>query len=310
MKGIRLNIIFVSTRLAKARTLCIGRCQSGLLLLGGLSLFVALSAGFGYLILFQFGGLRLPMVQKLVVSAQQSEAEKNRDATQQRLAAMAVKVGEMQAQVMRLDALGERVAKISGIKKDEINFDRKPGRGGPLIPGKVLPLSMQDFQVELTKLAHALDDKTDQLAVMESLLSREQVRKAALPSGLPVSTGFFSSNFGWRLDPFTGQRAMHEGVDFAAEPGTPIRAAAGGIVIYSANNPSYGNMIEIDHGNGLVSRYAHASKLLVKEGDVVLRGQKIGEVGSTGRSTGPHLHFEVLLNGTPQNPTRYLNLPG
>ncbi len=310
MKGIRLNIIFVSSRLEKARTLCIGRCQSGLLLLGGLSLFMALSASFGYLILFQFGGLQLPMVQKLVVSAQQSEAEKNRDATQQRLAAMAVKVGEMQAQVMRLDALGERVAKISGIKKDEINFDRKPGRGGPLIPGKVLPLSLQDFQVELTKLVHALDDKTDQLAVMESLLSREQVRKAALPSGLPVSTGFFSSNFGWRLDPFTGQRTMHEGVDFAAEPGTPIRAAAGGIVIYSANNPSYGNMIEIDHGNGLVSRYAHASKRLVKEGDVVLRGQKIGEVGSTGRSTGPHLHFEVLLNGTPQNPTRYLNLPG
>lgn len=200
MKGIRLNIIFVSSRLAKARTLCIGRYQSGLFLLGGLSLFMALSAGFGYLILFQFGGLQLPMVQKLVVSAQQSEAEKNRDATQQRLGAMAVKVGEMQAQVMRLDALGERVAKISGIKKNEINFDRKPGRGGPLIPGKVLPLSMQDFQAELTKLAHALDDKTDQLAVMESLLSREQVRKAALPSGLPVSTGFFSSNFGWRLE--------------------------------------------------------------------------------------------------------------
>ena len=273
-------------------------------------LFIVLSAAFGYLILFKFGGMQAPMVQKLVVSAQQSEVDKNREVTQQRLTAMAIKVGEMQAQVMRLEALGERVAKVSGIKKEEINFDRKPGRGGPLLPGQGVTLSMDDFQEELTKLSRTLDDKTDQLAVMESLLSREQVRKAALPSALPVSIGFFSSNFGWRLDPFTGQRAMHEGVDFVAEPGTPIKAAAGGIVIYSDNNPSYGNMIEVDHGNGLISRYAHASKRLVKEGDVVLRGQKIGEVGSTGRSTGPHLHFEVLLNGTPQNPTRYLNLPG
>ena len=305
-----MNIIFVSNRLAKARTVCVGRCQSGLLLVAGLLLFMGLSAVFGYLILFKFGGMQAPLVQKLVLSSQQSQVDKNHDATQQRLSAMAIKVGEMQAQVMRLDALGERVAKVAGIKKEEINFDRKPGRGGPLLPGQGVTMSMPDFQEELTKLSRAVDDKTDQLVVMESLLSREQVRRAALPSALPVTTGFFSSNFGWRIDPFTGQRAMHEGVDFAAEPGTPIKAAAGGIVIYSENNPSYGNMIEIDHGNGLVSRYAHASKRLVKEGDVVLRGQKIGEVGSTGRSTGPHLHFEVLLNGTPQNPTRYLNLPG
>lgn len=305
-----MNIIFVSNRLAKARTVCVGRCQSGLLLVAGLLLFTGLSAVFGYLILFKFGGLQAPLVQKLVLSSQQSNVEKNHEATQQRLSAMAIKVGEMQAQVMRLEALGERVAKVAGIKKEDINFDQKPGRGGPLLPGQSVAMSMGDFQEELTKLSRAVDDRTDQLAVMESLLSGEHVRRAALPSALPVNSGFFSSNFGWRIDPFTGERAMHEGVDFVAAAGTPIKAAAGGIVIYSENNPSYGNMIEVDHGNGLVSRYAHASKRLVKEGDVVLRGQKIGEVGSTGRSTGPHLHFEVLLNGTPQNPTRYLNLPG
>jgi len=278
--------------------------------MAGFSIFMVLSAAFGYLMLFKFGGVQVPMVQKILVSSLQSEGAKERMATQQRLTAMAIKVGEMQAQVLRLEALGERVAKVSGIKKEEINFDRKPGRGGPLIPGATTNISLEDFQQELANLGRALDDKTDHMAVMEAMLSREQVRKAALPSALPVNIGFFSSNFGWRLDPFTGQRAMHEGVDFMAEPGTPIKAAAGGIVVYSDIHSGYGNMIEVDHGNGLVSRYAHASKRLVKEGDVVLRGQKIGEVGSTGRSTGPHLHFEVLLNGTPQNPTRYLNLPG
>lgn len=281
-----------------------------MLLLGGLIVFMVLSAGFGYLMLFKFGGTQVPMVQKFLVSALQDANENERLATQQRLSAMAIKVGEMQAQILRLEALGERVAKVSGIKKEEINFDRKPGQGGPLLPGRGITLSMDDFQKELSQFGRVLDDKTDQMAVMESLLSREQVRKAALPSALPVNVGFFSSNYGWRIDPFTGQRAMHEGVDFVADVGAPIKAAAGGIVIYSDLNSSYGNMIEIDHGNGLVSRYAHASKRLVKEGDVVMRGQKIGEVGSTGRSTGPHLHFEVLLHGTPQNPTRYLNLQG
>ena len=268
------------------------------------------SAGFGYLILFKFGGTQVPVVQKALISALETETGKARLETQQRLSAMAIKVGEMQAQILRLEALGERVAKVSGIKKDEINFDRKPGRGGPLLPGRGIALSLDDFQVELTNFGRVLDDKSDQMTVMESLLSGEQVRKAALPSALPVNSGFFSSNFGWRLDPFTGQRTMHEGVDFVAEVGAPIKAAAGGIVVYSDIHAGYGNMIEVDHGNGLVSRYAHASKRLVKEGDVVMRGQKIGEVGSTGRSTGPHLHFEVLLNGMPQNPTRYLNLPG
>lgn len=303
-----MNIIFVSNRFAKARTLCVGRCQTAFWLVGSLMLFMAMSGLFGYLILFQFGGLEVPLVQKLLISAQQSESVKNKEAMQQRLSAMAIKVGEMQAQVVRLEALGERVAKVAGIKKDEINFDRKPGRGGLLVPGN--SVSLRDFEGELSTLARVLDDRSDHLAVMDAILSREQIRKAALPTASPVSLGFFSSNFGWRLDPFTGQRAMHEGVDFVAESGTPIKAAAGGIVIYSDYHVGYGNMLEIDHGNGLVSRYGHASKRLVKEGDVVLRGQKIGEVGSTGRSTGPHLHFEVLLNGAPQNPTRYLNLPG
>ncbi len=308
--GDKLNIIFVSNRLAKAQTLRLGHWQTALFVFSGFRLFFFCHAGFGHAILLKLNSLNPPVLQKFVASQQQGETDKTQNATQQRLTAMAVKVGEMQAQVMRLEALGERVARVAGIKKEELNFDRKPGRGGPLITDKNLPLSMQDIQLELAKLSVALEDKADQLTVMDSMLAREQVRRAALPSGSPVNGGFFSSNFGWRLDPFTGQRALHEGVDFMAEMGTPIKAAASGRVVYSDIHSGYGNMIEIDHGNGLISRYAHASKRLVKVGDVVLRGQKIGEVGSTGRSTGPHLHFEILSNGTPQNPTRYLNLPG
>lgn len=308
--GDSLNIIFVSNRLAKAQTLRLSHWQSAFLLFAALSLFLLSSAGLGYAVLTKLNNGRAPWLQKLAAPQAQLDADKSQNVTQQRLSTIAVKVGEMQAQVMRLEALGDRVARAAGIKKEELNFDRKPGRGGPLIPSSNAPLSMEDIQLELAKLSVALEDKADQLIVMDSVLAREQVRRAALPSGLPVNRGFFSSNFGWRIDPFTGQRALHEGVDFMAEMGTPIKAAASGRVVYSDIHSGYGNMIEIDHGNGLISRYAHASKRLVKVGDVVLRGQKIGEVGSTGRSTGPHLHFEVLSNGTPQNPTRYLNLPG
>ncbi len=307
--GEYMNIIIVSDRLAQARSVCVGRCQTVAWVFAGLLLFLAASALSAYLMLFPFGGLKQPGVQKLLVALQNEQTAQERAALEQRLAAMAIKVGEMQAQVMRLEALGERVAKVAGIRKEELDFDTKPGRGGAYVPGGTA-LGLDDFAQELGELKRRLELKGDQLAVMESLLAREQVRRAALPSGLPVDEGFFSSNYGWRIDPFTGLRAMHEGVDFVAAPGTPIRAAAGGIVIYSDYHPGYGNMIEVDHGNGLVSRYAHASRRMVKQGDVVLRGQQIGEVGNTGRSTGPHLHFEVLSNGVPQNPTRYLNLPG
>ncbi|MEO1767469.1 M23 family metallopeptidase [Thiobacter aerophilum] len=305
-----MNIIIVSDRLARSRTICLGRRDMTLLVavvLGGMVLFAFL---FSYLILFHLGDVRIPFVQHLILSAHQAEAEKNRLYLQQSLNAMAIKVGEMQAQMLRLDALGERLARMAGVRQEEFQFDRKPGQGGNPSSLPAHPVSLGEFAAEIEKLSRQLDDRAERLAVMESALSRERVRQSALPSAPPVPGGFFTSNFGWRIDPFTGLRALHEGVDFMAPIGAPILAAAGGIVVYSDYHPGYGNMIEIDHGNGLVSRYAHASKRLVKEGDVVLRGQKIGEVGNTGRSTGPHLHFEVLNRGVPQNPTRYLQPAG
>jgi murein DD-endopeptidase MepM/ murein hydrolase activator NlpD len=171
-------------------------------------------------------------------------------------------------------------------------------------------LSLDEFNALLAQLAQQVDQRSDQLGVLEALLVSDSANKKFLPTLKPIEDAWFSSNFGWRLDPFTGQQSFHEGIDFPADVGTAIDAAASGKVIFADVHPAYGKIIEIDHGNGLVSRYAHCSVLLVKEGDFVMRGQLIAKVGTTGRSTGPHLHFEVRLNGVPQNPARFLAASG
>ena len=169
---------------------------------------------------------------------------------------------------------------------------------------------MEEFAAEVKSLSKMVDERNDQMSVLEALLVQDSVNKKFLPSYAPVDAVQYTSNFGNRIDPFTGLHSFHEGIDFHGDKGTAVLAAASGKVITAEAHPAYGNMVEIDHGNGLVSRYAHASRLLVKEGDLVVRGQKIAEIGSTGRSTGPHLHFEVRLNGTPQNPARCLRASG
>jgi murein DD-endopeptidase MepM/ murein hydrolase activator NlpD len=169
---------------------------------------------------------------------------------------------------------------------------------------------MEELGAELDKLARQIENRTDAMGVLQTTLTEAYAKQQFVPTSRPVETGYYSSNYGWRIDPFTGLNAFHEGIDFMAEEGTIIQAAAGGVVVFAGQHPQYGNMIEIDHGNDLVTRYAHASKLLVKVGDVVLRGSKIAEVGNTGRSTGAHLHFEVRQRGASQNPTRFLRLPG
>ncbi len=223
---------------------------------------------------------------------------------------MAARLGEMQAKLQRLDTLGERLTKLAGIKPQEFMFDQAPARGGAVsaIPSK--ELSMGELGENVDRLAQQVDDRTDKLGVLESMLTLVHAKKQLLPTQLPVNTGWYSSNFGWRIDPFTGWNAFHEGMDFMAQEGEAVTAAAGGVVVFADPHPQYGNMIEIDHGNGLVTRYAHTSKLIAKVGDVVLRGQKIAEVGNTGRSTGTHLHFEVRQWGAPQNPARFLQVPG
>jgi murein DD-endopeptidase MepM/ murein hydrolase activator NlpD len=224
----------------------------------------------------------------------------------QNLAAMAVKLGEMQAQVMRLDALGERVQGLAGVKPEEFNFKALPPRGGLSPDSHAHALSMSEFQLALNALSHDIENRSDYMDVVETSLMQFKVQSRMLPTIQPVNVAYSSSSYGWRIDPFTGLSAFHQGVDFPAPTGTPIVAAAGGVVIAVEYHPDYGNLLEIDHGNDLVTRYAHCSRILAKVGDIVRRGQHVADIGTTGRSTGAHLHFEVLVKGERQNPNKFL----
>ena len=168
------------------------------------------------------------------------------------------------------------------------------------------PLGMSELGEAMDQIDRSASERVDWLTVIESRLFDQTIQRSLIPTELPVKDVELGSRFGVRIDPFTGQQAMHTGVDFPAEVGTPIVAAAGGVVLVQEFHPAYGNMVEIDHGNNISTRYAHASKVLVRKGDIVKGGDLIAEVGSTGRSTGPHLHFEVLVSGVPQNPARFL----
>jgi murein DD-endopeptidase MepM/ murein hydrolase activator NlpD len=215
---------------------------------------------------------------------------------------LARKLGEMQAKVMQLESLGERVSGLAGVNPNE--FKMKVGQGGALV--SAAPLSMEELQTVLSGLDRLTDQRADWMTVMESRLFERKIRNMMVPTQKPVFQGSLGSAFGWRIDPITGGSALHTGLDFQANQGTPILAAAGGVVVTQEFHPAYGNMIEVDHGNDLITRYAHASRTFVRQGDLIKRGQKIAEVGSTGRSTGSHLHFEVLVQGIPQDPQKFL----
>ncbi|OGA20612.1 MAG: peptidase M23 [Betaproteobacteria bacterium RIFCSPLOWO2_02_FULL_67_26] len=305
-----MNIILVSERLARARTISLGLPQLALLGTGFLVSVVAVAAAMNFLILRVAADFNVPYLQTMLLSAQQEQHEKAQSYLRENLNAMAVKLGQMQAQLVRLDTLGERLAKLAGFKPQDLVFGELPARGGALSALPSHDLSLGDFTRQLDSLTRQLDDRGDKLGILESLFTLDSAKKKLIPTMLPVEGGWYSSNYGWRIDPFTGQRAFHEGIDVMAEQGTLIRAAAGGVVVFSDFHPQYGNMIEIDHGNDLISRYAHASRRMVKIGDVVLRGVKIAEVGRTGRATGTHLHFEVRQRGAPVNPSQFLRLPG
>ncbi len=302
-----MQVIVISDRLAKARTLSLSLRH--LLASLGLALLVlvALTAALYWLSLRFAADIKIPLVHKLVLAAQKGESESAREFMQQNLNAMAVKIGEMQAQLTRLDALGERLSALAGIRPQEFRFSESPGLGGA--QSTMLPpqnLTFSQFSEKVVSLSRQMESRTDMLGLLEAQLFEQAVKKKAMPTMMPVSAPFNASGFGSRIDPFTGQQAMHEGIDFITDTGTPVVAAAGGVVQFAGFHPQYGNMIDLDHGNDLVTRYAHLSRVLVKEGDLLQRGRRIAESGSTGRSTGPHLHFEVRFRGAPQNPTRFL----
>ncbi len=223
---------------------------------------------------------------------------------QKHLDALALQLGEMRARVMRLDALSARLAKMAGINEPDLEIIQPPGSGGPQVnPQDITETALQD---DIAALSHQIEIKGDRLNMLEAMLLQQTMQQSMLPDNSPVSVGYNSSSFGWRVDPFSGRSAFHEGLDFTAGVGTPIYAAAGGVVTASEQMPDYGKIVKISHGSGLETRYAHASELLVNVGEVVKKGQLIAKVGSTGRSTGPHLHFEVRRDGAPLDPRKFL----
>jgi murein DD-endopeptidase MepM/ murein hydrolase activator NlpD len=297
-----VHFIITDAWLAKSRAIHLSGTRLLLALLG-LAMALTLVVALLYHWVFIKGAREgWPVVGTLVRLVVKDEIEQRDRYMRENLDAMARKLGEMQAKLVQLEALGERVSGLAGLSAAEIKV--APGRGGTLVSGR--PLTLEELRGTLAELDELTDQRVDLLTVVESRLFDQRVRKMMVPTQHPVSGGHLGSAFGWRIDPFTGRSALHTGLDFQADTGAPILAAAGGVVVAQEPHPAYGNMVEVDHGNGLVTRYAHASRVVVRKGDLVKRGQKIAEVGSSGRSTGPHLHFEVMVDGIQQDPQRFL----
>ena len=262
-----------------------------------------------------------PVVSQLVRWVVREDLAQRERYMRENLDAMAQKVGEMQARLVTLQVMGERVSSLAGVKPQDLKpaagsasaaasapgrSSMTSGRGGPFrpVPGSTL----DELSKSLAHIDEGVALSTDIFTLIESRLLESRLQALLVPSSRPVD-GPVGSSFGFRYDPFNGRQALHTGLDFPAEPGTPVMAAAGGVVQAVEWHPEYGQLLSLDHGNGLVTRYAHVSRVFVAAGDLVRRQQKVAEVGNTGRSTGPHLHFEVLVQGVPQNPARFLAGP-
>jgi murein DD-endopeptidase MepM/ murein hydrolase activator NlpD len=311
-----MQIILVSSRLSKARSIEFTKKHLVAAGIATISAVLGFSALISYFAIQKVVDLKSPFDRALIGPTGEADPERADSFVRANLQVMAARMGEMQAQLLRLDVLGERLAASAGVKLPdtrpvELKAPDSPaptaGRGGPLLTAPTGPGdALADLQRRLEELGRQMEARSDHLGILESQIAEARVRNRLLPSLTPVAGRWSASGFGWRIDPITGQRALHEGIDFIAETGTPIHAAAGGVVVAAEFHPQYGYMIDIDHGHELTTRYAHCARMLVKPGDVVRSGQKIAEVGSTGRSTGSHLHFEVRSRGIAQNPARFL----
>jgi murein DD-endopeptidase MepM/ murein hydrolase activator NlpD len=302
-----MNIILVSDSLAKSRIVTISQSQIIMAVAGFIGAGFMLAMGTYWLTMKYAVDIQNPFIQSLISTLTQQKTQQAEKEMREQMNSLAVKLGELQARLMRLDAFGERLGKAAGVKPSEFKFSESPGLGGPA-PGASVELSYSDFQTRMGDISRQLDDRGDKLGILDSLLMEGRVAAKAVPTTMPVDISYFSSNFGYRIDPFNGRHAFHAGVDFNAPHGSEIVAAAGGVVLTAERHSDYGNMVDVDHDNGLTTRYAHLSRMAVKAGDVILKGQKVGELGQTGRATGPHLHFEVRQNGVPINPHRFLSI--
>jgi len=302
-----MNVIFLSKREGKARQLDLARPLT-------LTLIASVVVGFlgsAFALGLQLGrGNHERVVLSdtvrfgTLLADQKKQIADLKQQLQLRVDAMAMRLGEVNAHVIRLDALGKRLTEMADIDSREFNFDRDPPSGGP--EGEGTSAQIPDLSSMLAQLERRVDLRESQLSALENLILARELRQEIHPEGRPVAKGFISSYFGERADPFDGTEAFHKGVDFAGSAGSNVTAVAAGVVTWAGERLGYGKLIEINHGDGFVTRYAHNERTLVSVGQTVKRGEPVALMGSTGRSTGPHVHFEVLRNGRQVDPLSFV----
>lgn len=309
-----MNIIIVGKRHGQSKTYSLGPVARFFLLTSICVLPFAMGAT-GYLLAAHLAdkGLLDPIAAKAweeSLDEQRQELHKIRQHADQELGGLTVRLAELQSKLLRIDALGERLVDVTDIAKDEFDFSSVPAVGGPSSDIEHhFEENYQSTNIEtvLDNLALKIETREQQLEVLDDLLSAKKVKEEAFVAGKPIKKGWLSSRYGKRADPFTGRTAWHGGVDFAGKTGSDIIAVASGVVTWAGNRYGYGNLVEINHGNGYKTRYAHAAEVKVKLGDIVRKGDVVALMGSTGRSTGPHVHFEVYKHGRTVDPAAYLH---
>jgi murein DD-endopeptidase MepM/ murein hydrolase activator NlpD len=304
-----MNIIFFSKREGLARHLNLARPFT----LGMLAVLVVGILGTAFVLGIQLGkgsGGRLVHGESAqwaaILAEQEHQIADLKERMQERVDAMAMRMGEVNAHVIRLDALGKRLIEMAAIDNREFDFDTAPPRGGPEADAEGVSAQIPDLSTMLSNLEQRVALRDSQLSALENVILDRELKEQIHPEGRPVSGGFISSYFGERQDPFSGHEAYHKGVDFAGTAGADVMAVAAGVVTWAGERTGYGNLVEINHGDGYVTRYAHNERTLVAVGQTVKRGDPIALMGSTGRSTGPHVHFEVIRNGRQVNPLSFI----
>lgn len=309
-----MNIIFVGRSHGRSKTLQLGNKHLILIaLLVGAVLLALATAGYHLRgALAENSGIDTTLdaetisVWKEEIKSQRNDVESLKRSAHEKVDALTLRMGNMQARLLRLDALGQRLTEVAKLKNGEFDFTKSPALGGPIDDSLGDSYILPGLAENIKRIEHQIMDVEQQLEVIDSLFVSRNIQKELFIAGRPITWGWMSSAFGYRTDPFTGKRAWHGGVDFAGKEDSDIIAVASGVITWSGDRYGYGNLIEINHGGGYTTRYAHCKALFAKVGDIVAKGQVLAAMGSTGRSTGPHVHYEVRKNGKGIDPKKYI----
>ncbi|SFD24782.1 Peptidase family M23 [Thiohalospira halophila DSM 15071] len=304
-----MNIIIHSPRLNGGRHLTLHHRGAAVALFASLFLLPVTAVVLGFVAGERYVSMNPSELEQQYqerLAEQEARVEEARQEARNNLDALAMKLGEMQAQMIRLNALGERLTQMADLDGGEFQFGKVPGQGGPESSEEARPVAKPDFMKALGDLSQQLDSRSRQLSVLEGMMMNRNLQDEVLPAGRPIRKGWRSSHYGMRTDPFNGNREFHKGMDFAGREGSDVIATASGVVTWAGSRWGYGNLVEINHGNGVITRYGHNAEILVEVGDTVEQGEAIALMGSTGRSTGPHVHFEVWEDGDTVDPASYI----